>query len=198
MFVDPVVCRAKFQREVDEFKAQRAVYHQRGVWLLDDTFPEVFLVLMAVRQPPFSAVFGVVINFENYDVEPPSVRFVHPVTRQPLRAMDLPHGMPRIKRMKGPNGEPATGPHGEAMFEQQPLVQAEDPQRPGFVCLQGVREYHTHPAHTGDSWWLHRGTGIGRLAYLVNVLARYGIDTVQGIRVQMQFTGFNLELRPDE
>lgn len=197
MFVEPTVCRAKFQRELDEFKAQRTAHHQRGVWLLDDTFPEVFLVLMSAKQQPFSAVFGVVINFENYDVEPPSVRFVHPVTREPLRAMDLPHPMLRTQRAKGPNGEPATGPGGEALYESQPLVVAEDPARPGFVCLQGVREYHAHPAHTGDSWWLHRGTGVGRLAYLVNALATYGIDPVQGIRLQMQFTGFLVNLRPE-
>lgn len=195
MFADPAVCRAKFHRELDEFKAQRPAYHRRGVWLLDDTFPEIFLALMAVKSAPFSAVFGVVINFENYDVEPPSVRFVHPVTRQPLRAMDLPHRMPRLKTVKGPNGEAATGPDGAILVEQQDLVQAEDPQRPGFVCLQGVREYHAHPAHSGDSWWLHRGSGIGRLAYLTNVLAKYGIDTVQSIR--LQFTGFTLNVTPE-
>lgn len=195
MFVDPAVCRAKFQRELDEFKAQQPAYHRRGVWLLDDTFPEIFLALMAVKSPSLSAVFGVIINFENYDVEPPSVRFVHPVTRQPLRAMDLPHRMPRLKTVKGLNGEAATGPDGAILVEQQDLVQAEDPQRPGFVCLQGVREYHAHPAHSGDSWWLHRGTGIGRLAYLINILAKYGIDTVQGIR--FQFAGFTLNVTPE-
>lgn len=197
MFVDPAVSQAKFDREVAEFRAQQAVHHRRGIWLLDATFPEVFLVLMATKAPPISAVFAVVINFENYDVEPPSVRFVHPVTRDPLRAMDLPHHMPRIKRTKGPNGQPATGPNGEAMFEEQPLLQAEDPQRPAFLCLQGVREYHAHPAHTGDSWWLHRGTGVGRLAYLANILATYGVDTVQGIRLQMMFGGFNVNPQPE-
>lgn len=195
MFVDPAVCRAKFQRELDEFKAQRQAYHRRGIWLLDDTFPEVFLVLMTVKSQPFSAVFGVGINFENYDVEPPSVTFVHPVTRQPLRAMDLPHPMLRVKRIKGLNGDPTTTPGGEAVIEQQSLIVAEDPGRPGFVCLQGVREYHAHPAHTGDSWWLHRGTGIGRLAYLVNALATHGIDTVQSLAFQVQFKGFNVNLR---
>jgi len=223
VFVDPAVSQAKFDREVAEFRGQQTAHHKRGIWLLDATFPDVFLVLMAtafltipkdVRDRryircgrfPLSfgtlggvsvvpAVFAVVINFENYDVEPPSVRFVHPVTREPLRAMDLPHPMQRIKRAKGPDGKLATGPNGEAMFEDQPLLQAEDLQRPAFLCLQGVREYHAHPGHTGDSWWLHRGTGVGRLAYLANILATYGIDTVQGIRLQMVFGGFNVNPR---
>ena len=162
---------------------------------MDDTFPEVFLVLMSLKSIPFSAVFGIVINFENYDVEPPSVRFVHPATREPLRAMDLAHRMPRLKKIIGPDGEPVTGPQGETLVEQLPLVQAEDAERPGFLCLQGVREYHAHPAHTGDSWWLHRGTGVGRLAYLANILATYGIDPVQGLRVQI--AGFNLFVKPE-
>jgi len=195
VFVDPAVSQAKFDREVAEFRGQQTAHHKRGIWLLDATFPDVFLVLMATKAQPIAAVFAVVINFENYDVEPPSVRFVHPVTREPLRAMDLPHPMQRIKRAKGPDGKLATGPNGEAMFEDQPLLQAEDLQRPAFLCLQGVREYHAHPGHTGDSWWLHRGTGVGRLAYLANILATYGIDTVQGIRLQMVFGGFNVNPR---
>ena len=89
MFVDPAVSQAKFDREVAEFRGQQTAHHKRGIWLLDATFPDVFLVLMATKAQPIAAVFAVVINFENYDVEPPSVRFVHPVTREPLRAMDL-------------------------------------------------------------------------------------------------------------
>lgn len=193
MFVDPVVCRAKFRRELDQFKVQQSAYHQRGVWLLDDTFPEIFLVLMSVRSAPLSAVFGVVINFENYDIEPASVQLVHPVTRQPLRYLDLPHGMPRLRM--GPDRQPATDTDGNILFDT--LVQAEDPQRPGFICLQGVREYHAHPAHTGDSWWLHRGTGVGRLAYLINILATYGIDTVMGLRFQIQFAGFSVNVQSE-
>jgi hypothetical protein len=197
VFVDPAVSRAKFQREVDEFKAQQRTYHRRGVWLLDDTFPEVFLALMALKTPPFAAaaLFGVLINFDNFDIEPPSIKFVHPITRQPLRAMDLPHPLPRVKRVKGPDGEPATGANGEPLVEQQPLLQADDIQRPGFICLQGVREYHAHPAHTGDSWWLYRGTGVGRLAYLVNILATYAIDPVEGLNFQVKFNGYTLSPR---
>ncbi len=197
MFVDPAVSRAKFQREVEQFKAQLDAHHRRGIWLVDDRFPEVFIVLMSTRALPITAVFGVVINFDNYDVEPPSVQFVHPVTRQPLKAGELPHGMPRLKRVIGPGGVPETGPGGEAVFEPQQLIQFEDPQRPAFVCLRGVREYHDHPAHTGDSWWLHRGTGVGTLAYLVNILATYGIDIVQGIKLQVQLAGFNVIPRPE-
>jgi Predicted metal binding domain len=28
-----------------------------------------------------------------------------------------------------------------------------------FACMKGVREYHTHPSHTGDAWETIRGGG---------------------------------------
>jgi hypothetical protein len=196
VFVDPVVSRAKFDRELGEFRAQLPIHHRRGIWLMDATFPEVFIVLMAVKTPPFIAVFGVVVNFENYDVEPPSIKFVHPVTRQLLMMREVPP-LIRFKWTAGPDGKKLTGPNGEAMLESVNIVVAEDPERPGFMCLQGVREYHAHPAHTGDSWWLHRNTGVGRLSYLLNALASYSIDQISGLNLQIKFNGFNMNPRPE-
>jgi Predicted metal binding domain len=87
-------------------------------------------------------------------------------------------------------GSPAGG------LRQDDLLQAwhlED-DRP-FVCLQGVREYHDNPGHTGDPWWLHRGAGAGRIIRLLELLSRHGTEAmhefeyrlniqVQGIRHQ--------------
>lgn len=28
-----------------------------------------------------------------------------------------------------------------------------------FICMAGVREFHNHPSHTGDSWENYRGRG---------------------------------------
>ena len=49
-----------------------------------------------------------------------------------------------------------------------------------FLCLVGVREYHDHPAHTGDAWWLHRKTGAGSLSHLLNVFHSYAIAPITG------------------
>jgi hypothetical protein len=43
--VDPVVSRSKFEREVASFREHEAMHRQRGIFLLDVTFPEVFLAL---------------------------------------------------------------------------------------------------------------------------------------------------------
>ena len=154
------------------------MHHRRGVWIMDATFPDVFAVLVAVHTKPCPVVaFGVVLNFGNYDVEPPSVRLVHPLTRVPLKKNELPHlmqkaGPPVIQGLI-------------AIHQQQPLVQGWDGQLP-FICLTGVREYHKHPAHTGDSWWLYRKSGHGRLSTILGVLATYAIDPVKGFKVQLQ------------
>ena len=36
-----------------------------------------------------------------------------------------------------------------------------------FVCMRGVREYHTHPSHLNDSWDSLRGTADYRLGEIV-------------------------------
>jgi hypothetical protein len=53
----------------------------------------------------------------------------------------------------------ATAPH-----IAQPIVVDNHPvtKRP-FLCVKGIREYHEHPQHDGDSWCLYRG--------LINVYA---------------------------
>ncbi len=180
MFCDPKVSRTKFERELAEFRELGEVNHRRGVWLMDATFPNVFVLLVAVHPKPCPMVaFGIQINFENYDVESPSVQLVHPVTRAQLKKHELPHLMQR-------QGAPAFQ-NGPIMVMQPPLplVQGWDGQLP-FICLPGVREYHRHPAHTGDSWWLHRKSGQGRLSTILNVLATYAIDPVKGLNVQLQ------------
>jgi len=190
VFVDPKISRVKFEREVTQFREHVDIYHRRGVWLMDATFPNVFVVLVAVHPKPFPMVaFGVVVNFENYDVEPPSVQFVHPLTRAPLKKHELPHRMQRATPVVQ-NGQ-------FVGMQAQDLVQGWDEAMP-FVCLQGVREYHKHPAHTGDSWWLYRKTGHGRLSNLLEILATYGIDSVRAAAVQLmpQITGFAIAQPP--
>jgi len=47
-------------------------------------------------------------------------------------------GSPLASIPQGPGGQLNNGPHSETG-------------RP-FVCMAGVREYHTHSSHTGDLW----------------------------------------------
>ena len=206
--VDPVVSRAKFEREVATFRRHEAEYRRRGWFLLSADFPRVLLVLTAPQLRPAPVLFGVELDFQNYDVEPPSVRLVNPWTREPLSAGELLTPLPRMATPAEP-GVPAPGfpspadgeehaalepkaqangvegQDGAALSEAAP-VPAMPPHEPGrlmqwtsldaipFLCTRGVREYHRHPAHTGDSWLLHRGRGEGTLSAIVEAIDQHG------------------------
>jgi hypothetical protein len=179
VFVDPAISRKKFDREIEQFRAQHMLYHPRGVWLVRAEFPEAIFMFTAVNMRHPTVAFGAIFNFENYDVEPLSVALVHPVTLQRLKKRDLPHDFAtQVQQvMVGPN---QFGWHRDA-----PLAVAFDEDREPFICLRGVREYHEHPAHDGDSWWLHRRGGTGTLSHLLEQLAKYGIDGLRGVQVQL-------------
>ena len=42
----------------------------------------------------------------------------------------------------------------------------------GFVCMRGVREYHTHPSHLGESWASYRGQDGMNLIGILTQLTR--------------------------
>ena len=66
-----------------------------------------------------------------------------------------------------------------------PLMQAYGDDDIPFLCVAGVREYHEHPAHSGDHWLSHRTSGAGRLVRLLEVISKYGLETIHGFEVQM-------------
>jgi hypothetical protein len=60
---------------------------------------------------------------------------------------------PSIEWLNGDGGPLASipqGPGGQLNNSAHPLTG-----RP-FVCMAGVREYHTHPSHVGDAWENYR------------------------------------------
>ncbi len=89
---------------------------------------------------------------------------------------------------------------GTQFLREDKLLQAwnEDDERP-FVCLQGVREYHDNPGHTGDSWWLHRAAGAGRIVRLLELISRYGTEQMVDVqyRIQLQFQGIGHQISPE-
>lgn len=94
--VDPVVSREKFGREVEALRRHEAEYRRQGWLLLSAEFPEAFLVLTVPQLRPAPVLFGVIIDFMNYDVDAPSVRLVNPWTREPLCAAELLSPLPRL------------------------------------------------------------------------------------------------------
>lgn len=169
--VDPAVSRAKFDREVEQFRRLEGMHRARGWWLMSAEFPVVQVAFATPNCRPVSIAVCVRIDFTNYDLWAPSVVFVDPFTSRPLALEEV--GLPFGRML--PDGT------------VQPMLQGH-PGRPAFLCLPGVREYHEHPAHDGDSWLLHRGKGEGGLFFLVDKISTYGSETVNSFQVQMNIS----------
>jgi hypothetical protein len=162
MYVDPEVSRRKFNAEVENLHQQRDNYVKRGIWILKEEFPTI-LVAFAKPLKPAAVVFGALLDFTDYDLRPPSVTLVDPFTSRPLQTPEMMVTFARLVPPAGPNMPPAI----------TQLLQSHSDNRP-FICLPGIREYHEHPAHTGDSWLLHRGSPEGTLHFLLEKLHHYG------------------------
>ena len=194
--VDPAVSRAKFDREVADYRKMEATYRKRGWLLLDADFPQAFGAFAAPKLRPAPIVVAVVMDFSDYDLRPPSVRFVDPFTREPLRAGSLQFAM--LRRPPMPTATPNTTMMQPVAVQLSSLVQCNGPEDYPFICLAGIREYHDNPAHTGDSWLLHRGSGEGSLAFILEKIWTYGIEPLSTfqVQVQVQLPGIALGAQP--
>jgi hypothetical protein len=195
--VDPTVSKAKFDAEVRVYQRHEAAHRARG-WLLHEAeFPTVFLALAAPQLKPAPLVFGLLLDFTNYDVEPPSLLLVDPLTKRPLATRELATNMPRrqaarIEVAPVPDA-PAASEVPAAQEPEEPVVPAapapeaivnlappiallqDSPSGFPFLCLEGIYEYHQHPAHSGNDWLLHRARGAGTLQAILGVFETYAV-----------------------
>jgi len=183
-YADPTVSRVKFEREIAEYNAMRAEYQSRGWFLTHAEFPNVSVVLAAPQLKPPAIILGVEFDYANYDAAPPSVRLVNPITGVAFKHRELPTP---LNRALPPQEVPVPGLGGQRVRVEgvQPYMQAHSPDDIPFLCVAGVREYHEHPAHSGDAWELHRAAGAGRLVRLLEIIHRYGIAPITGYAVQL-------------
>ena len=183
-YVDPAVSRAKFEREIKDYSSIEADYRARGWFLVKAEWPLSLVVLASKKTRPPAIVAAVLFDYTNYDVEPPSVRFVDPFSGRPLLSKELPTRLPRM--IPGPE-LPIPGPGGARaqLNTAQELMQALSPDDIPFLCIPGVKEYHAHPGHSGDPWEIHRSTGEGRMVRLLEVISKYGLDPVMGFNVNL-------------
>lgn len=170
---DPNVSKAKYDSEVSSFLKGYPHYKKKGILLLDQTFPQVKLAFFSLKIIPHPLIFSVKIDFTNYDLEPPSIKFINAFNDELIPLGQLPHQFPRKVGQSG------------NQINLQPLALAQADGIP-FFCIPGVREYHNHPAHTGDSWLLHRNIGgEGTLGFLVDKLYQYGISSINGMQIPL-------------
>lgn len=186
-FADPQVSLAKFNREIMEFRALHEHYAKRGCFLVQAEFPSALVLLATTKTPIPALLTGVAFDYSNYDAAPPSVRLVHPISGEPFTHAKLPTFLfravpPTLTGHEAHEARPQGTPQ-----PVQPFMQAHGPEEIPFLCLAGVREYHEHPAHNGDTWELHRAAGAGRLVRLLEILLHYGVEPISGFAVQLGF-----------
>lgn len=181
--VEPEVSRAKLEQELAAWSAQTDLYRRRGWVLLHHQGLMVEVAFVAPVTFPTGSVVPVVtacirLDYTNYDLEPPSLRFIDVWTREPATPLVQPKQLSSAGELQNlmPGLHPDTGLP--------------------FLCLPGVLEYHTYPQHSGDLWLVgHRAQGAGRLAVVCERVWQ-AMGRHLGLAVQFQATvgiGHNVE-----
>lgn len=172
--VDGDVTRVKFNRELAAWQANPD-RTARG-WILlsvEDAVPAVEVAFLAKLSVTGNAaalpavVCAVRISYDNYDLLPPSVMFIDVFTRKAAN--------PQTRAILGT----PEGPR-DVLIDAHPATL-----RP-FLCVPGVREYHDHPQHTGDDWFLHRASRAGSLWTICDRIWRLMVRNVVGLNVSVQ------------
>lgn len=188
--IDPEISKSKFNSEIDAFSKIRDIQRARGIILLEKEFPNAFFAFCSPNLNPCPIIFAVKINFDNYDLEPLSVQFIHPLNFRPLKLQDV---ATHFNRNIAPDG----GLTLQALLQEEP-----SPDSLPFLCIPGIREYHNHPAHSGDTWLLHRkNAGEGSLGFVIEKLFDYGISAINSyqfppIAMSRLQLGLNLAIVP--
>lgn len=168
------VTQAKFAEQLDRWRTNADAFARRG-WLLlttgDLTVEVGFLqnVALGGRQIPVMTAC-VRLDYWNFDLWPPSLTFLDPISRQPAPPP-----------VRAPDRVSATEVR-DALIDQHPVT------RQPFLCLAGIREYHTHPQHSGDDWLLHRHLREGDLVVVCERIWRRMARNVLGMSVAIQST----------
>lgn len=172
--VDQTISREKFLRELERWETNE-LHRERG-WILLGADIETLTVELAFlakvatsmgASPLPVVVCAIRLTYDNYDLWPPSLTFIDVFTRQPVR--------PHVRAIQ---------PTPEGLRDV--LIDSHPETKQPFLCLAGIREYHTHPQHTGDSWLLHRTLGEGSISTICERIWRYMVKTVIGINVGLQ------------
>lgn len=184
--IDAEVSRVKFARELAHYRSMESVYRKRGWLLLDAEFPKIFVVFAATKPRPPPIVAAIVLDFTNYDLRPPSVTFVDPFTGDPISAKSLQVQMLRRAAIPGATPETVLALAQQGKVQVTNMIQFNSPEDAPFICLPGVREYHDNPAHTGDSWLMHRSSGEGCLPFILEKIWDHGVKPIEQYQVQVQ------------
>jgi hypothetical protein len=177
LLVDPAVSAAKLERQLADWEANSEIYRARGWHLLGHEGLEVDIAFLA-RLPIapgndlVAIPLAIKLAFHNYDLWPPSLRVIDPISRRWLE-------LPRVRAIDFD----ATDDEGvplDLFIDHHP-----DTNRV-FLCKPGTREYHTHFEHSGDDWLLYRDQGFGTIGRLCDLLWRTAVRSIGGLHFGAQ------------
>lgn len=178
LLVPPEVSRKKLERELIQWDAVRDSYRRRGYWIIDRrnlTVDVAFVAPLPLLRPIPALVAIARVDFSNYDIWPPSIRFVDPTGER--------DAVPLIP----PVETDGAGGIRDLVLDHPTLNRQ-------FVCIAGVREYHDHPQHSGDLWLVRRSSGAGRLAVICERLWRAFTDIPIGTQFNAVITNEGAQL----
>ena len=149
--MDKAVSIRKFDRAVQSLNNQAALFvGERGWSVVAAVYP---LLSVVFKHPRSGREIGFRFNCEDWDELPPSLTLHDPECGQELRWEDWPREAWSVLDCHPITGKP-------------------------FLCLKGIREYHTHNSHLGDLWENYRP------------LSSYGLLSIID-RVQQRFNDSN-------
>src|SRR5690242_10037850 len=139
--VDPEVTRQKLEHELELWRENEEAYRRRGWILLGRRGLEIDIGFLG-RVPLVGQAIPVMtacvrLDFTNYDLWPPAAEFIDPLTGE--------YTPPFVQALVGSDEE-----------AQNLIVDSHPETNRPFFCIPGIRQYHDHPQHSGDSWLLHR------------------------------------------
>lgn len=178
-YTDIEVTRKKFNKELEEFKELELEYRKRGVFLIENSDFKLRFLFSIPSLVPSPIVFSVDLDYTNWDFEPPSLVLINPFTGIPFKADEV--GI-QFLQWNNEIGKP------------QPLLVGHDIP---FLCIPGVREYHNHQHHSGDSWFLYRTKGEGKLCDLIEKLIKHSIALINGFSFQLNAVATRLQINYD-
>lgn len=179
---DPEVTKIKFATEVSKFRAVEDKYRAKGIICTKISYPDIYFIFAIPKLVPPLIAYSVRINFINYDFEPPSVVFINPFSEELVRRDQVPMVFIQLNKSNP--------------FQPIDLLQG-NPNMVPFFCIPGIREYHNHSAHSGDSWFLYRTRGEGNLLFILDQLYNNSIATAKSFQAILNLTEFKMQVQQE-
>jgi hypothetical protein len=174
ILIDPKISRIKFEKEIESLMLIKHILRKKG-WIIECVeFPIVRVTFLTAKvQPPIAQV-TVELNYANYNILPPSVKFLNPVTFDPIIITGL-------QIVDGNSNNIVLQPHPKTKL--------------AFFCMAGVQEYHSHPQHDGDSWDIYRYSEKDSLFYILDKIWLYCISIINSFLIQLQINMSQISLK---